>query len=169
MGYTIHKPIKIAMKNNDFDENLKKLKKAIEDRRKKQCYDMNTLYNTQVTGTTAFCKKPEYYDVFNSQGYSCSKISAAASYASNNMNEATIEYLKTENQKLQNAMQGAITKNAQLIDEINKLRYEIIELKGQKTKIIRKIDLKAKTNKSVNKVNDTFTSIYQKFITWLNA
>src|SRR5690606_5263791 len=156
MGYTIQKPkySKDMKNNNDFDENLKKLQKAIEERRKKQCYDMNTLYTAQVTGTTAFCRKPEYNDVFNPQGYSCSKISAAASYASNNRNEATIEYLKTENEKLRNAMQGAITKNAQLIDEINKLRYEIIELKGQKTKIIRKIDLKAKTNKSVNKVND---------------
>jgi len=63
-------------------------------------------------------------------------------------------------------IQKVLAQNAQLVDEINRLRRENIELKTKKSK---KKDFDIKVYDSLNKVGNGFSGLYQKFITWLNT
>jgi len=158
-----------SMYNNDSEEFRKRMLKILSE--EKQQYDIGQCVKMSgiISGTTYVCQQPEYVNAYDSQGRSCAKVSSSYQQRQSDYDawsNATITALRNDNQQLRNAMQGAVAKNAQLIDEINRLRHENAELKAKKEK---KKDFDVKVYNSLNTVGNKFTSIYQKFITWLNT
>lgn len=161
----------------NFDENLKRLENAIKERRKRFCQEQMQMstgqnnvaigydqYSTCVCGSI-MCEVPKYVDAYNAMGQSCAKVSAA--YMPNHerhddWDKTRVEILRNENQKLTQNMQKLIMHDAQLIDEINKLKREITELKAKKAK-------KETVNNFFIELKTEAKTIYQKFITWLNT
>jgi hypothetical protein len=158
----------------NFDENLKKLEEAIAERRKKFCQEQQ--YPTYICGATMIsgctemvCEVPRYVNAYDAQGRSCAKVSAA--YQPNyerhdDWSNATIDYLRSENQRITQNIQKVIAQNAQLVDEINRLRRENAELKNKKAK---KKDFDVAVYGFFNKVGIGAKSIYQDVINWFNT
>lgn len=169
MGYTLPNLNDAKMNDNEFMNNLNRLQSAIEERRKKQCYEIGAKTSGIISGTTYVCQQPEYVDAYDSQGRSCARVLSSVQQRQSDYDawsNATINSLRNENQKLMGELQKLIAERRQLIDYINNLNKENEILKGKKEK---KKDFDVKVYNSFNKAGNMFTSIYQKFIAWLNT
>jgi len=145
----------------DLEEMRRKMSKVLEEQRQKDLGFISGYTCAQISPTM-----------------NCGQVYSCANYNPNNSKTPSDEefYYRSvgaENQKLLNEMRNLKAKSETLVYQNRVLIERVRQLESEndifKTKKDKKKNIEVKVHDSVNKVGNALTSIYQKFITWLNT